>query len=69
MGVVSSWAQLKKLQTNEGFPLGFLLGANTRRWTDEEFHAWLASRPTAGPEPRGAAKLRRARKIEKQVEA
>jgi hypothetical protein len=45
-GIVASFAQVKHLQEKEGFPLGRLLGPNTRVWTEDEVEAWLASRPT-----------------------
>jgi predicted DNA-binding transcriptional regulator AlpA len=47
-GVVSSRQQLKNLVEKYGFPPGRLLSANTRVWTDEEYAAWLDSRPTKG---------------------
>ncbi len=33
------------LQATQGFPLGRLLGPNTRVWTTDEINAWLATRP------------------------
>jgi predicted DNA-binding transcriptional regulator AlpA len=66
-GLVKSWAQLKRLQTKDGFPLGRMLSSNTRTWTEEEVDEWYASRPVAGPELRGAAKIRRARKDQSQT--
>ena len=52
---VASWPMLKRKIEREGFPLGFLLGPNSRGWTEEEVAAWIASRPTGGPTPRGIA--------------
>jgi hypothetical protein len=55
--IVDSWAQLRNLIEKYGFPPGHMLGPNTRAWDEEdEIEPWLQSRPTAGPEPRGAAK-------------
>jgi hypothetical protein len=55
---VSSWTKLKSLQAHENFPIGFMLSANIRAWTEAEVETWLASRPTLGPPLKGAAKLR-----------
>jgi hypothetical protein len=62
-GIADSWAQLSNLIDKHGFPPGHMLGPNTRVWDEEdELEPWLASRPIAGPEPRGAAaKARRGR--------
>jgi hypothetical protein len=61
-GIVGSWPQLKNLIEKEGFPRGRMFGANSRAWDEEtEIEAWLASRPIAGPAPRGAAKAGRGR--------
>jgi predicted DNA-binding transcriptional regulator AlpA len=57
-GVVGSWPQLKRLQEGQGFPPGRMLSPNVRAWTEEEIDAWLASRPIAGPAPRGIAKTK-----------
>jgi hypothetical protein len=47
-GIVNSRQALKKLQEDYGFPLGRLIGENTRAWHEEsELNPWLASRPTA----------------------
>jgi hypothetical protein len=54
-GIVQSWAQSKRLQL-QGFPPGRMISANARRWTEEEIEDWIASRPVAGPAPRGAAR-------------
>ena len=58
-GIVNSWAQLKRLKQLHGFPPGQMLSPNVRVWSEAEVDAWLKSRPTAGPQPRGAAKARR----------
>ena len=43
--IVENWQQLKKLQEKENFPLGRLLGPNSRVWTVREIKQWLANRP------------------------
>ena len=54
--IVNSWPALKNMVENEGFPVGFLLGRNSRAWTEEEVTAWLASRPPGDTIiPRGVA--------------
>lgn len=60
-GIVDSWAQLGNLQRDQDFPLGRMFSVNTRTWSEDEIDAWLASRPIAGPPPRGAAKAGRGR--------
>ena len=44
--IAESWQQLKRLQEFEDFPLGRLLGPNSRVWTVNEVKQWLATRPT-----------------------
>jgi len=63
-GVAQNWPTLKRRIENDGFPRGRMIGANTRVWVEAEVEEWIKTRPTAGPAPRGAAKLRqdRARK-------
>jgi predicted DNA-binding transcriptional regulator AlpA len=58
-GIVNSWAMLRRRIERDGFPVGRMLGPNTRAWSEDEVEAWIASRPTAGPRLRGAAKVRR----------
>jgi hypothetical protein len=60
-GIVNNHATLKARINRDGFPRGRMIGPNSRAWTEDEIGAWLQSRPTAGPEPRGAAKARRGR--------
>jgi predicted DNA-binding transcriptional regulator AlpA len=60
-GIARSWAQLKNLQRRYGFPVGRMLSANSRVWTEQEVDEWLVDRPVEGPELRGAAKGRRGR--------
>jgi predicted DNA-binding transcriptional regulator AlpA len=63
-GLVNSRQELKRLQDTQGFPRGFLLGANTRVWADEEIDAYIAARPVRMPlhHLRGAARLKHERK-------
>jgi predicted DNA-binding transcriptional regulator AlpA len=56
-GIAKSWAQLKHLQKNHGFPAGRLLSPQIRAWTEEEIAEWLASRPTEKAPLRGAARV------------
>ena len=44
-GIVRSWPQLRHMQKHYGFPLGILLGPNTRAWDIAEIDKWLANRP------------------------
>jgi hypothetical protein len=46
---------------DDGFPPGRMIGPNSRAWTEAEVDAWIKSRPTAGPAPRGIAKSKRGR--------
>jgi predicted DNA-binding transcriptional regulator AlpA len=68
-GIASSWAQLRNLVAKYGFPAGFMLAPNSRAWFETEVLDWLANRPTAGPEPRGAAKAGRGRPRKAEAEA
>jgi hypothetical protein len=62
-GIVRSWAQLRRLQDREDFPLGKLLSPNCRIWDDEEeIIPWVKSRPTKRAQLRGAAKAKHERK-------
>jgi len=60
-GIIRNWPMLKRRITRDGFPPGRMIGPNSRAWTEEEVEAWVKSRPTAGPAPRGAAKSPRGR--------
>ncbi len=42
--IVENRTQLKRLQVRENFPVGILLAANTRAWTEDEILEWLATR-------------------------
>jgi hypothetical protein len=46
-GIVANWTTLLRLIDTEGFPVGIMIGANTRAWRADEVEAWLASRPSA----------------------
>jgi predicted DNA-binding transcriptional regulator AlpA len=59
--IVNSWPMLKRRIEYDNFPPGRMIGPNSRAWTEDEVEDWIASRPTAGPEPRGVAKRRRGR--------
>jgi hypothetical protein len=61
-GIVANWPSLKRRIEKDGFPPGRMIGPGTRAWLETEIDAWVASRPTAGPKPRGAAKTNQARK-------
>jgi hypothetical protein len=63
-GLVKSRQELKRLQDGQGFPLGRLLGPNTRVWTSTEITDYVASRPVKMPphKLRGAAKAKHERK-------
>jgi hypothetical protein len=65
-GIVNSWPMLKVRIFRDGFPPGRMIGPNQRAWTQDEIEQWFNSRPTAGPAPRGIAKVKqdRARKAD-----
>jgi predicted DNA-binding transcriptional regulator AlpA len=44
LGIVNNRAQLSRLQKNIGFPEGFLLSANSRRWFEHEIEEWVDHR-------------------------
>jgi hypothetical protein len=54
--IVNNHVKLARWILREGFPSGFMLGPNTRVWRESEVDAWLASRPIANKQLRGAAK-------------
>ena len=60
-GIINNWPMLKRRIERDGFPRGRMIGPNSRAWTETEVEKWLASRPVAGPAPRGAAKARQGR--------
>jgi hypothetical protein len=53
---VRNWPTLTRWVQNEGAPAGFYIAANTRAWFQDEWDAWLASRPQAGDRPPRKAK-------------
>jgi hypothetical protein len=58
--IIGNWPMLKRRIANDDFPVGRMIGPNTRRWTEEEVEKWIKSRPIAGPALKGvAAKNRR----------
>jgi predicted DNA-binding transcriptional regulator AlpA len=63
-GIINNWPSLKARINRDGFPPGRMIGPNSRAWTEAEVDAWIKSRPTAGPAPRGIAKRGRPRKAE-----
>jgi hypothetical protein len=46
-GIVANWETVRRWIKDEGFPPGWHLGPNTRRWTEAEIEDWLRSRPAA----------------------
>jgi hypothetical protein len=46
-GIVNNRVTLSNWIRERDFPAGFLLGPNTRAWTEDSVEDWLASRPTA----------------------
>jgi hypothetical protein len=47
---IRNYPTLKRWQKTQGFPIGRLLGENTRVWTVEEVEAWWESRAEPPPE-------------------
>lgn len=51
--ICSNRTQLSRLIANYGFPSGFLMTSNARRWTEEEVSDWVdARRALSGGEGR-----------------
>jgi predicted DNA-binding transcriptional regulator AlpA len=46
-GVVGNWPTLLRLIECEGFPVGIMIGRNTRAWALDDVESWLAARPSA----------------------
>jgi len=71
--IVNNRASLSYKIKHQGFPVGRLLGPNTRAWTKNEIEAWLASRPkgkvsrSVTPEAREKAKAAKARRLKQMV--
>jgi hypothetical protein len=61
--IIKTWPTLKRRVEQDGFPPGEMTGPNERSWDEERVDEWLKSRPVEGPEPRGAAKAKRDRKV------
>jgi hypothetical protein len=59
-GIVNNRTTLRNRIENDGFPPGEMTGPNERSWDEEKVEAYLASRPQAGPTPRGIAKTNKA---------
>jgi hypothetical protein len=69
-GIVANWTTLLRLIDTEGFPVGIMIGANTRAWRADEIEAWLASRPSARKVmPPGATPPHRRKHADATVEA
>ncbi|PWT73229.1 MAG: hypothetical protein C5B46_05665 [Proteobacteria bacterium] len=60
-GIVNNWPTLRNRIAKYGFPPGRMTGPNERTWVEAEIDAWIKSRPTVGPAPRGIAKTRQGR--------
>lgn len=52
-GVVDNRVTLSRRIKDHGFPPGFLLGPNSRAWTEDEIEAWLKARPVEREAPDG----------------
>jgi hypothetical protein len=48
---VKNWVTLGRWIKEEGAPVGFYLGKNTRAWFKGDWDEWLANRPKADPPP------------------
>jgi predicted DNA-binding transcriptional regulator AlpA len=46
-GIVGNWPTLLRLIEREGFPVGIMIGRNTRAWALDDVESWLAARPSA----------------------
>jgi hypothetical protein len=53
--IVGNWTTLLAWIASEGFPVGVMLGPNSRGWIASDVRAWLQSRPTAGAAKRDHA--------------
>jgi predicted DNA-binding transcriptional regulator AlpA len=47
LGIVNNRATLANWIRDRGFPVGQLIGPNSRSWSETEVKAWIANRPTA----------------------
>ena len=66
-GIVTNWATLARLQDQEGFPLGVMLGKNTRVWPVDEVENWVARRPVARKVPGNVIKARERKRATVEV--
>jgi hypothetical protein len=64
-GICNNYTQLRRLQNFYGFPVGRMVGGQTRTWTEEEVIAWYNARPSAGPQLRGRARAQHERSTSK----
>ena len=62
-GIADSWAYLRGLIEDHGFPPGKLLSPQIRVWDESEVSAWLDTRPVEPAPPRGFAARRAAEKV------
>jgi hypothetical protein len=46
LGFVDSYAQLRRMQQQYGFPLGRMISPNIRTWEANEVADWYANRPS-----------------------
>jgi hypothetical protein len=46
LGFVDSYAQLRRMQQQLGFPLGRMISPNIRTWEANEIADWYANRPS-----------------------
>jgi predicted DNA-binding transcriptional regulator AlpA len=44
LGIVKNRVTLSRWVQGQGFPSGFLIGANTRVWRESDIEQWLAER-------------------------
>ena len=58
-GIINNWPMLKRRIERDGFPVGRLIGANSRAWIEEDVEKWVKSRPTTGTALKGVAKNRK----------
>ena len=58
-GIINNWPMLKRRIERDNFPCGVMVGPNQRAWIESEVDAWIKSRPTVGPAPKGVAKTRK----------
>lgn len=55
-GIVNNRTQLARLIRDHGFPVGILIGPNSRRWPESSLKPWLDARPAAVERARGRQK-------------